>query len=321
MSLPRPACTINADGTEYTSAEAALRSMDIELGLGCGHDLAMIHCSHLSPLRDAQPDAVCTIALGTADAEVDVFSGIITRVEQRLTGVSVEVLAATYPLSGLYGAQAYQDQTVADIISDLAGQAAVDTGAIDAALAVKIWHVTEQRSAWWHINRLARMGDYEILCDPTGALTVRPVGSGGLSHTLRFGAEILSLHTARHRDSGVRYQYAPAGAGSELGSDKGHISLREPVGDSPDGPTAIDGALRDRDTAEKMTDGADGRRMRALFSGTALIMGNGAIRPGDTVEVTDVPEQDAVSARVLRVQHRFDGKRGFTTALHLGGTP
>jgi hypothetical protein len=319
MSLSRPACTINADGSEYSNAEAALRSMNIELGLGGGHDQAILHCSHLSPLRDARPDAACTISLGSTDAEVDVFNGIISRVEQQLTGVSIEVLAATSPLSTFYGAQAYQDQTVADIISDLAGQAEVATGTIDATTTVKIWHVTEQRSAWWHINRLARMGDYELLCDSTGALNVRPVGSGGLSHTLRFGAEILSLQTAQHRDSAVSFLYAPAGAGSELGSDKGHINLRESVGEAPEGPATIDGALRDRDTAEKMTAAGEARRSRSVFSGKALIMGNGAIRPGDTVDLTDVPDQDAISARVLSVQHRFDGSKGFTTTLHLGG--
>lgn len=319
MSLPRPACTITADGTDYTSAEAALHCMDIELCLGGGHDQAIIHCSNLSPLRDAQPDATCAISLGYNDEEVEVFNGIISRVNQQLTGVTIEVLAGTYPLSSLYGAQAYQDQTVADIISDLASQAEVETGAIDASLTVTIWHVTEQRSAWWHVNRLARMGDYEVLCDETGALNVRPVGSGGLSHNLRFGAEILSLQTAQHRDSGISYQYAPAGAGSELGSDKWHISLREPVGDAPYGPATIDGAIRDRDTAEEMTDAAGARMTRSLFSGKALIMGNGAIRPGDTVELTDVPDQNSAGARVLSVQHRFDGRRGFTTTLQLGG--
>jgi hypothetical protein len=321
MSLFRPALTITADGTDYTSAEAALRSMVIELCLGGGHDQAIMYCSHLSPLREIQPDSTCLISLGSKDAEVDVFSGIISRVEQQLTGVTVEVLADTCSLSSLYGAQAYQDQTIADIIADLAGQAEVATGAIDASLTVKIWHVTEQRSAWWHINRLARLGGYEVLCDETGALNVRPVGSGGLSHNLRYSAEILSLQTGQQRDPGVSYQYGPAGAGSELGSDKWHISLREPVGETPDGPATIDGAVRDRDAAEQIADAAGARMTRSFFSGKALITGNGSIRPGDTVDLGDVPDQDSISARVLSVQHRFDGNRGFTTSLDLGGTP
>ena len=57
------------------------------------------------------------------DGEEEVFTGLIDRVEQGLTGVSIEILAATLPLSSWYGAQTYQDQTVADIIGDLAGQA------------------------------------------------------------------------------------------------------------------------------------------------------------------------------------------------------
>ncbi len=319
MSLFRQACTITADGTEYTSAEAALLSMTIELGLGGGHDQLLIHCSHLSPLRDLQPDGTCAVSLGPENAQVDVFSGIITRVEQQLTGVTIESLAGTYPLACYYGAQAYQEQTVGDIISDLAGQAEVATGPIDGSLAIHIWYVTEQRSAWWHINKLAGMGGYELLCDETGALVVRPVGSGGVNHSLRYGAEILSLQTGNHRDSGVSYPYAPAGAGSELGSDKWQIILREPVGDSPEGPATIVGALRDLDTAEEMADGVRARMTRSLFSGQALITGDGTIRPGDTIDVTDLPGQDAINARVQEVRHSFDNKRGFSTMLQLGG--
>lgn len=321
MSIFRQACTINADGTEYTNAEAALLSMNIELGLGGGHDQVLIHCSHLSPLRDLQPDGTCAILLGPEDEEIDVFSGIITRVGQQLTGVVIEALAGTYPLSCHYGAQAYQEQTVGDIISDLAGQAEVSTGPIDGPLAVQIWHITEQRSAWWHINKLADMGGYEVLCDETGALVVRPVGSGGLSHSLRYGAEILSLEAGNQKDPGVRYPYAPAGAGSELGSDKWQVVLREPVGDSPEGPAAIIGALRDKNTADEMADGVSATITRSLFSGQALIIGNAAIRPGDTVDITDLPEQDTVSARVREVRHYFDNTNGFSTMLQLGGTP
>lgn len=321
MSLFRPACTINADGTDYTNAEAALRSMNLELCLGDGHDQAIIRCSHLSPLRDALPDTACLISLGLNGTQVEVFSGIISRVEQQLTGVTLEVLAETCQLSSYYSSQAYQDQTIADIIKDLAGRAEVATGIIDAPLTVKIWHVTEQRSAWWHIKRLARMGGYEILCDEKGALNVRPVGSGGLNHNLRFSAEILSLQTGEQRDYGVRCQYAPAGAGSEMGSDKWHISLREPVGETSDGPATIAGALRDRDAAEKVADAAAARMTRSFFSGRAIITGNGAIRPGDTVDLAEIPDKDTISARVWSVQHCLDGTSGFTTTLHLGGAP
>jgi hypothetical protein len=321
MSLLRPACTITVEGNAYTSAEAALRALEVELDLGDGHDLMVLHCSHLSPLRDAQPDTACTLSLGYNDIEEEVFTGLIDRVEHDLTGVSIEVLAATLPLSFRYGAQTYQDQTVADIIADLAGQAGVTTGTLDADTKVTIWQVNEQRSAWWHINRLARLGDHELFCDPQGALNIRPAGSGGLSHTLRFGAEILAMKAADRRDGGGRWLYAPAGAGSELGSDKWHIILREAVSESPQGPTCIDGALRDRDTAETVTTGAEARRTRSLFNGSVLIMGNSAIRPGDTVDLTDLPHLDSVTGRVLCVYHRFDGQHGFTSQLSLGGNP
>ncbi len=320
MSL-RQACDINADGTVYTSAEAALLSINIELGMSGGHDQALIHCSHLSPLRELQPDGTCAVSLGPVDEEVDVFNGIITRIEQQVTGVIIEALAGTYPLSCYYGSQAYQEQTVGDIIMDLAGQAEVDTGAVDGSLAVHIWHVTEQRSAWWHINQLAGMGGYEVLCDKAGALIVRPVGSGGRHHDLRYGAHILSLQAGSHRDSGVSYPYVPAGAGSELGSDKWQVTLREPVGDAPEGPATIVGALRDRDTTKEMTTGVKKRIKRSLFSGQALIIGDGAIRPGDTIDITDLPEQDTISARVQEVRHFFDSIKGFSTLLYLGGAP
>lgn len=321
MTLPRPTCTLDVEGTAYTGVEAALRVLEVDLDLGDAHDLVVLHCSHLSPLRDARPDAACTLSLGYADGEEEVFTGIIDRVEQGLTGVCIDILAATLPLSSWYGAQTYQDQTVADIIGDLAGQAGVATGTLDADTKLPIWQVNEQRSAWWHVNRLARLGDHELFCDPQGSLTVRPVGSGGLSHTLRFGAELLAMQAADHRDGGGQWLYAPAGAGSELGSDKWHITLRQAVSETPQGPTCIDGALRDRDTAEAMTTAAEARRTRSLFNGQVLVLGNGAIRPGDSVELTGLSHLDSAGGRVVGVRHRLDAVHGFTTQLSLGGNP
>ena len=321
MTLRRPACSLSVEGTAYTGVETALRRLEVDLDMGEGHDLVVLYCSHLSPLRDAQVDAACTLSLGYGDGEEEVFTGLIDRVVQGLTGMSIEILAATLPLSSWYGAQTYQDQTAADIIGDLAGQAGVATGTLDADIKIPIWQVNEQRSAWWHINRLARMGDHELLCDPQGALNVRPVGSGALSHALRFGAELLAIKAADRRDGGGQWLYAPAGSGSELGSDKWHITLRQAVSDSPQGPTCIDGALRDRDTSETRTKAAEARRTRSLFNGQVLIMGDSGIRPGDSVELSGLPHLDSLSGRVVAVHHRLDATHGFTTQLSLGGSP
>lgn len=318
MTLPRPACTLTVDATAYTSSEAAVRALAIDLSLSDGHDRVLLHCSHLSPLRDVQPDTACSLTLGYADDEVEVFNGWVNRVEQHINGVQLELLAATLPLSHWFGAQTYQDQTVADIVNDLAGQAGVTTGTIDASSSVTIWHVNEQRSAWWHINRLAAMGDYELLCEADGALTLRPVGSGGQNHALRYGAEILSVETAGVRNATCGRQYAQAGAGSEMGSDKWHIVLRDPA-PSPQTPITIDGALRNRDAAQAMTDALAAQHQRRLLRGRVLVMGNAAIRPGDIIELTDLPAQETVNGRVVTVQHRFDADRGFTSLLNFGG--
>ncbi len=318
MPISRPSCTITVNGGSYSGREIALGSLDIDMNLEGGHDLALINGSSLSPLRDAGIDEQCTIALGAEDEEVEVFTGVITAVRNELDKVSVEVMAATYPLSQTFTAQAYMEQTVADIINDLAGQAGVRTGAIDSSLPVAIWYVTEQRSAWWQIKRLAEMGDCEVLCDESGALVVRPVGSGGAGHTLRYGAELLRLDCSQLKERSAR-EFAPAGAGSELGSAKWHITLREPVGAAPAAPATILGALRDRDGAGQVTDGAALAAKRAALLGRAVIMGNSAIRPGDTVDLEDIPGRDGMSARVVGVKHIFDAERGFVTILRLGG--
>lgn len=320
MTLPRPTCTLTVDTAAYTGSEAAVRAIAVDLSLGDGHDQVLVDCSHLSPLRDAQSDTTCSLSLGYADDEVEVFNGWVNRVEQHINGVQLELLAATLPLSRWFGTQTYQDQTVADIVSDLAGQAGVATGTIDASSSVTIWHVNEHRPAWWHISRLAAMGDYELLCEADGALSFRPVGSGGQNHTLRYGADILSFMAATALDAGCNRQYAQAGAGSELGSEKWHVVLRDPA-PSPQTPITIDGALRNRDAAQTMTDAQAARHQRSLVNGRVLIMGNGAIRPGDTIELSDLPSQGPADARVRAVHHRLDANRGFTTWLDFGGAP
>lgn len=318
MSISRPVCTISLVGKSYTNSEAALRAIDIDMSIDWGHDLTLINCSNLSPLREAKVNDSCIISIGYEGEEKDVFKGIVTKVTHNFSDVWLEVMAATYPLSHTYTAQAYEGQTVADIISDLAGKAQVETGAIDANLPVAIWHVTEQRSAWWNINNLAKLGDSEVLCNESGALIVRPVGSGE-SHFLRYGAELLSLNSTELYNQPSQ-DFAPAGAGSELGKDKWHISLKEPVGEAPEKPAAILGAIRDKDAAQQVTESRSQAVKRSSIYGKAFITGNNAIRPGDLIDFEDVPGQEGLSARVTRVKHLFDAERGFLTTLCLGGT-
>ncbi|MGI6655691.1 MAG: hypothetical protein ACOX5Z_02475 [Desulfobulbus sp.] len=315
MPLPRPACTITVDGLALTGAQAALRLLDAELSLENGHDRVRLDCGPASPLQQARCGALCTLTLGYGDDKTAVFSGEVDRVEQGLHGVGLEMLAPTIRLSRWFGAQTYQEQTVAGIVRDLVTKAGVPTATIAADATVSIWHVDERRSAWWHINRLAALGDYELLCEPSGALSLRSTGSGGRTHTLRHGADILALSAAEQTTSDSR-RADRSGAGSELGSDKWHIVLRDPA---PGEAVRIEGALRTRDAAQTMSKAMQARRERAGFTGRVLTLGSPIIRPGDSAELAGLPEGGTVRGRIVELRHRFDAAYGFTTLLSLGG--
>jgi phage protein D len=320
----RPSAVLTLDGRALTSAEAALVRLRLALSVGEAHDAAEITIAPASPLASATPGAQLEVALGEKDAEETVWTGEVTDVAATERGTVLAGLAATVALSRERRSQTWLSQSVADIVRDLAGPVSVDT--VDAPLRLEAYSVDDRRPVWDHLVTLARLAGCDLSAAASGGLRFVPSRSaagplplplpGG--DPLRYGANVLGWRVTSRTP--LRAADAVAlGAASEQGAERWHWLRNEPAPGAGQGTEVrVVAALRTRDAAQAVTDALSARAGRSAVRGEVTAVGRPAVRPGDQVEVQDLPTP-AGPLRVLAVEHRFDGRAGFITRLSVEG--
>jgi phage protein D len=310
--IRHPIARVVIDGRPLTSAEAAIGRVDIRLALGGEHDSARVQLWLRSKAASLAPDAPVSIALGEKDDLVDVWAGKVSHVTTGDRHVLIDGLAHTAQLSRTRVTKTWQEQTVADIVRDLATD--VDMDEIDASLSLPWFAVDTRRTVWAHLRDLAHLIGADLAASASGAVRFVPARTSGAVHSLRFGAQLM-----RWNIGALQTAEPPAlrayGAASEAGSQQWHWLL----GDAGDAVGTTPGAIRTKDAADAATRARRDRASRRGQRGTALATGSPAVRPGDVVTLDQVPGAASSGYRVTRVLHQLDGRAGFTTSLRMEG--
>jgi prophage tail gpP-like protein len=315
MSLSRPHARIAVDGTELGADEAALLRLRVVLASDGRHDHAELLLWPRSKFADAKPGAALTIALGERGDEETVWTGEVSARRQQPQAIALEGLAATVALSRAATSQSYRDQTVADIVRDLAGAVAVDKAEGD--LKLHAYHVDNRRPVWSHLRALARLVGADLGSAPDGGLRFLPAAGAVTPVALRYGAELLDWRITQQAAPQAA-AVAAAGAASEQGDARWHWLAHDPVG-AEGGATRLPAALSTRDGAQAVGQALAQRAQRAGYAGDVLIAGRPALRPGDAVELQDLPGGSPGVLRVRSVVHSFDARSGFLTRLQVEG--
>ena len=317
MTLSRPRASVSIDGRTLTSAEGALARLRVSLGFGPAHDAVELALWPSSRFAAAGAGAAMSVALGEAGSEVDVWTGTVADVRAAADGVVIDGLATTAALATARVSHTFLDQSVADVIEGLVQEQsmAIDEVAGDAKLSA--YSVDTRRSVWAHVLDLAALAGADVSATAGGRLRVVPPRTGTADATLRFGADVLAWSGGASAPA-TAATVAASGAASEAGSDKWHWLLREPTA-AGSGPVGVVAALHTRDAAESMAKALTARASRSSVGARLRVVGAPAIRPGDLLEVADLPSGDLGVLRVLSVEHRLDGARGFVTALTAEG--
>lgn len=309
-----PNARVEVDGRELSSAEGAVWSVRVSLSLGAAHDRATIRCWPRSAFAGASPGVTMTVRLGEVGDETLVWTGTLGRVEREPDALVLEGLSDTASLSALRTSRSYVDQSVADIVGDLASDTTVDE--VEADVSLSAYHLDDRRSAWSHIQELAALAGAEVGSSPGGGLRFVSPRSGSADHTLRFGAEVLRWQ-AGPASAPTPVVAAAHGSGSESGADQWHWIRRDLGGG--DAPLRAVAAFATRDAADNLTSVLEARAAAAGTGGRLILTGDPEIRPGDLLEVTDLPDGDPGVLRARAVEHFLDGRTGFVTVVAAEG--
>ncbi len=313
MSLSRPYARISVDGRELGADEAALVRLQIDLAVNGSHDQATLQLWPRSKMADAAAGAALSIKLGERDSEKTVWTGEVSARRLSPQAVVIEGLAATVVLSRMSKSQSYLNQSVADIVRDLAGAAQIDQA--QGRVKFSVYHVDNRRPVWSHLRELARLVGADLGSAPDGSLRFVPAAGAVTPLDLRYGAELLDWNLAQNAAPQAA-AVAAYGSASESGAARWHWLAHDPVGAGA-ATTRLPAALSTRDAAQAVSDASQKRAERAAVNGELLIIGRPAIRPGDAVEATGLPGGDPGVLRVRAVRHTFDATSGLLTRLQV----
>ncbi len=330
----RPAVSVTIAGRALSAAEAALLALRVDLGVGLAHDCVVLAFGGQSPFAGTAPGATLDLELGYDGSTAPVLSGSVVTVRQRPFGCVVEALAATAVLSTTRTGRAFLSQSVADIVKALAGEGGVATSEVEATVQLPAYHVDERRTVWDHLQDLARLAGCETSCDERGRLCFRPpAGAGGAGGglagavasaasllgigtgpALRFGAELLAWDAAQHAAGAEAADVVAYGTGGA----KWFVLVKEPDGGAPSGQTLVPAAARDRAGAQAMAKGLAAAAGRRESGARLAVVGDAAIRPGDSVSLDDLPAGGG-AYRAVAVSHHLSAATGFRSVLTLEG--
>lgn len=308
----RPNAVTEIASRSLTAAEAGLERLTVTLGLGC-HGQAEFAFWPGSAFADAAPGDTLTLALGPKDDETPVLTGTIAARRQETGLLVIEALDLSGALGLARTAASFEQTSIADVVRKLADEAGMAVDA-DGDEMLPIYYVLPERPVWDHLRDLAQLTGRDLGVDADGTLLFRQPDAGA-AHTLRYGAELIDWRITRGE---TPPPLARAAHGSASQSGNWHWIDPDPLGETPP-LSRIEGVLSDRDLATTATEAATARAARAALGGWLLVTGDAAIRPADSVSVTDVPGGDPDPLRVRAVRHRLDGATGFTTWLEVEG--
>ncbi|MFT5542068.1 MAG: hypothetical protein ACI97K_001773 [Glaciecola sp.] len=329
MSLVRPNAVITLDGQKLTSAEAGLVSLRLDLGFNT-HDKLQMTLWPNSKLGSASPGSELVVELNNEVPANDLLSsignllgdenpnalwtGTVDSVQRSAGQLFLSGLASSAQLSQARLSATWADQSIADIIKDMAGD--IDTE-IEADLNLANYSIDNSRSVWSYLYDLAQLTGAELSSAANGGVRFVLAAKDSSSISLRYGADLIDWNLSEKQSSSLIVA-AQHGASSSAGKEKWHWLAHDPVGSDGDS-TVIPAAFSNREAADAFSDAALSRQQRSTIQGEVWIGGRTDLRPGTLVELTGLPQGDSGKLRVKAVTHQMDGKTGFITALAVEG--
>lgn len=268
---------------------------------------------------EAAPGDRASLDLDGGEGTSTVLTGKLRAVGAAFTSRLAQLSDAAGALADYRPAVTFERQSAAQIIRKLASDVSITVGDVELELELPAYVAHPNRSAAEHIAELARLGGALALCDAQGRLLVRARPSGQPTAALRYGREIQRCETQRAQlVNGQRFAIGFGPAGSASAPD----ALRPTTGALPADAASGGAGVRRTPKPVLRSAGSASAASRALQVTAAARAERlvahcwllPALRPGDVIEVQDLPDALAGGPWLLdRVEHRVSAGRGCTT--------
>jgi hypothetical protein len=221
--------------------------------------------------------------------------------------------------------QVYQNQSLGQIIRDLASQANVQVGKVDTGSSYSYLVVHESKQVLAHIRELAVREGMDVYFDTENKLNVSAFAKTSADHTFHYGIDILDLVAQHEEPAASRVMVYGESPSSNQGSStwywlaKDLKPFRGEVGDGSRLAVLGDRALRTKDSADTQAKSKLGAVKDQASTGRMTILGNPEVKVADAIEVKSAPQPELNGLfKVASIAHRYSKRHGYVT--HIGFT-
>lgn len=267
-----------------------------------------------------------TIELASGDRNGKVATLDVRAMRSTLGQTNIEAATGKRVLLNTRINQVYENQSLGQIVKDLASQANVTAGTIDNGANYPYVVVHESRSVFAHILDLARREGLDVYFDDENKLTVTKFSRTKADHTFNYGIEVLDVVAFNHEppaDHVLVYGESPS---SNQGSNTWHWlakDLKPFKGEAGKGSklaTIGDRALRTKDSADSLAKAKLGAIKDGATQGRLVILGNPLVKLGQAIEIKSAPPPELNGLfKVTSVAHRYGKQEGFLTTIGFSG--
>jgi hypothetical protein len=311
----RPALSATLGNLRYDTHATSCEAWLAPLPRGCSAEVRL-------PARarfEAGPGDEASLEADGGEGAGPILTGTVRAVRRDLDAIAVTIADAAADLAAYRPSSTFERQGAARIVRTLAADIGIVPGDVDLDLDLAAYVAHPGRTAAEHVADLARLAGALALTDGAGRLAVRPRPSGPATAALRYGREITGYEVRREPVvNGQRFAIGSGPAGSTSAPD----ALRHTVGVLPAGAEEGGPGVRRYPAPALRTPAAAAAASTALQTAAAARSERliarcfllPALRPGDVIEVQDLPGGLAGGPWLLtRVHHRVEAGAGTTT--------
>jgi hypothetical protein len=267
-----------------------------------------------------------TVDLTCGDVSGLVMTAEVRSVESSLGTITVLGRSATERLATTRVNAVYENQSLDQIVGDLANQAGVQVGNVDPGSTYAYLVAHESRNVFRTLLDLAGREGMDLGVDTSNQLRLTKFAKATADHAFRYAAEVLDVWLDAGDPTADHVLVHGESPASTMGNDTSHWLVRDLTpfrGESGNGVRTRglqDGAVRTKDLAGTAAAARLGAIRDGARSGRVVVLGNPTVDLGDAVEIREAPRAELNGLfKVVSVRHIFSKRDGFVTVVGFTG--
>lgn len=309
--------------------QRSLVSMKIDVALFPAVDSGylVIAADSQAPAVSLEDEGVLSVGYGDGSTTEMVMSMLVNGLsheQNNQTSITrINVVNGGAVLSRLRLNQSYEQQTAGDIVNDLCSQAGVSTQTVEAGIDFPFYVIDDRRSAYEHINKLAKKCGFLSYITTEGKLYFGSLSQSQVVQTFTYSQDIIEFKI--HETEAVFNALKVVGSGA-VGSDgqdawswliKDPSSVSNEAGEGGRIKLLSDASLRSNSATASAAQAGVARMIAMNLSGHIVVPGTPLVVVGSTIEIVEAPQNKLNDKFIVsRVVHKYSVDHGFISRIY-----